>query len=252
LTRQGKAEDRGFRTTHWSEISEARSGDPAKRYAALSKVILRYWRPVYCYLRCKGYDIEAAKDLTQSFFQEVVLGRSLIQQAEREKGRFRTLLLRSLDRYTASVQRAELAKHRMPEGGLVYLENIEEIEAADGGERGNPSEAFDYAWASTLLDQVLGEVERECRETGKSIHWELFQARVVAPILNDESALSRAELCETYNLPSRTKVSNMIVTVKRLFDVVLRDHVRCFTAPEDEVDEEIRYLIKILSRSGAR
>ncbi len=117
--------DRAFRTTHWTEIFDARSDDEPRRHAALEELLGRYWRPVYCYLRSKGHDGEAAKDLTQGFFHEVVLGRGLIQQANRARGRFRTFLLTALDRYATSLHRAEKAKRRMPQGGLVRLEGID-------------------------------------------------------------------------------------------------------------------------------
>jgi len=35
----------------------------------MGEMLKTYWKPVYCYLRCKGYDNEQAKDLTQGFFQ---------------------------------------------------------------------------------------------------------------------------------------------------------------------------------------
>lgn len=69
-----------FPTTRWTDVFLARSGDDSRQRAALEHLLARYWKPVYCYLRCKGYDTEAAKDLTQGFFHEVVLGRHLIQR----------------------------------------------------------------------------------------------------------------------------------------------------------------------------
>ncbi len=98
-----------FETTHWTEILSARTLDENRRKATMDKLLGRYWKPVYCYLRRKGRDNETAKDLTQGFFQEVVLGRDLVQKAESQKGRFRTFLLTALDHYVTSVDRAETA-----------------------------------------------------------------------------------------------------------------------------------------------
>ncbi len=81
-----------FHTTHWTEIFDARSHDEPRRRAALRELLGKYWTPVYCYLRCKGHDKEAAKDLTQGFLCDVVLRGRLVQQADRTKGRFRTFL----------------------------------------------------------------------------------------------------------------------------------------------------------------
>lgn len=171
-----------FHTTHWTEILEARSEDEPRRRAALENVLGRCWKPVYCYLRCKGYDRETAKDLTQGFFCEVVLGRRLVQRADRTKGRFRTFLLTALDRYVSSVHRTEKRKKRMPAGGLVPLKTIDWLAAPQSPHLTAPDQAFDYAWASETLDHVVAQLAGECRDTGNTTHWRVFQSRVLRPI----------------------------------------------------------------------
>jgi len=244
--------DGAFPTTHWTYIFDARSENEAKQDAAIGELLKSYWKPVYCYLRCKGYDNEAAKDLTQGFFHEVVLGRSLIQRADRAKARFRTFLLTALDRYATSVHRAETAKQRMPEGGLVSLEGIDWKSVPEPVHSATPTEVFDYAWASALLDQVLAEVAAECREAGKATHWDVFRARVLRPIVDNTEPPRLPVLCEKYGISNEAKASNMIITVKRRFQVVLRRHVRQCVESDAQVDEEIRHLMRVFSRSGAR
>ena len=78
-----------FLTTHWSIIENVGSSDEDRNQALIGLLLSKYWKPVYCYLRRKGYDNEQAKDLTQGFFHEVVLGRNLIQKADQSRGRFR-------------------------------------------------------------------------------------------------------------------------------------------------------------------
>jgi RNA polymerase sigma-70 factor (ECF subfamily) len=241
-----------FRTTRWTEVFEAWSADEPRREVALAALLGRYWRPVFYYLRCKGYSRETAKDFTQGFFHEVVLGRSLIEAADRARGRFRTFLLTALDRYVANLRRAETRKRRVPSGGLISLEKVDWRGVPEPIHCTTPADAFDYAWASALLDQVLAQVKRECRETGKAVHWELFWAKVLQPIVDGVEAPSRAGLCEKHGVASTTKVSNMIVTVKRVFRTILRDHVRYFVEADTEVDDEINHLMKVFSRGGAR
>jgi len=236
-----------FQTTHWTEIFDARSGDEARRQATLRELLTRYWKPVYCYLRSKGYDNEEAEDLTQGFFHEVVLGRGLIQQADRSRGRFRTFLLKALDRYATDVLRTEKRKRRMPEGGLVRLEGTDWLSVPEPVHYTTPVEVFDYAWASALLDQVLAEVERQCRETGESVHWEVFRARVVLPIMDNVEPPSLAHLCAKHGISNEAKASNMIITVKRRFQAVLRRHVRRFVDSDADVNDEIRDLMRIFS-----
>ena len=241
-----------FRTTHWSQILAAQSQDEPQRTAALEGILATYWKPVYCYLRCKGHAHERAKDLTQGFFIDVVLGRRLVQQADRARGRFRTFLLRALDRYLASVHRAEKAKHRMPEGGLLNLECVDSLDVPQPIHYTTPVEVFDYAWASALLDEVVTRVAHECQETGKAIHWQIFHARILQPIMDGSEPPSLASVCATYDIPNKAKAFNMIITVKRRFQAALRRRVRQFVDSDAEVDLEIHHLMNIFRRAGAR
>jgi hypothetical protein len=90
-----------FLTTYWSVIDEIAVDDDTRNQALINELLKKYWKPVYCFLRYKGYENEQAKDLTQGFFQEVVLTRKLIQYADKAKGRFRTLILSALEQYLA-------------------------------------------------------------------------------------------------------------------------------------------------------
>jgi len=240
-----------FHTTHWTQIFRARTLDEAARRTTLEELLARYWKPVYCYLRRKGQDNEAAKDLTQGFFQEVVLGRGLIQRAESSKGRFRTFLLTALDHYVTSVHRAEVAKKRRPDDGLVSLDGIGAPNVPEPMRAASPERAFNHAWASALLDAVLEQVRAQCLDSGQQTHWEVFRARVIAPIMDNADPTPLPELCERLGIGSEMTASNMIVTVKRRFQSVLRDQVRPFVDSENEVDQEIRDLIGMLSKKGA-
>ncbi len=52
-----------FLTTHWSLI-EGIKHHQDKDQALIGLLLERYWKPVYCYLKRKGYRNEEAKDLT--------------------------------------------------------------------------------------------------------------------------------------------------------------------------------------------
>lgn len=240
-----------FETTRWTQIQKAKTHDQERRQASVNNLLSRYWKPVYCYLKRKGYLNEDAKDLTQGFFHEIVLGRELIQQADQTKGRFRTFLLTALDRYATSVYRKETAKKRLPEQGLVQLEGVGIPDLPMAESKTTPEFAFYYAWATNLLDQVLAKIREEYCNTGRAAYWEVFRATVVAPILENTEAPSLTELCEQYGIESKKKASNMKITVKRRFRTALRNHIRQFVQSDSEVEDELRALIEILSEGGA-
>ncbi len=240
-----------FRTTRWSEVHEARTNDKEHRRSSINNLIKKYWKPVYCYLRRKGYSNEHAKDLTQGFFYEIVLGRDLIQQADQAKGKFRTFLLTALDRYVTSIYRKETAKKRFPVNGFSLLKDDTLLDLSTSQPEKTPEQVFHYAWATDLLDEVLAKVKEEYCSTGRTIHWEVFRVKVLAPILDNAEVPSLAKLRKKYRVGSERKVSNMVITVKRRFATVLRHHLRQFVQSDSEVEEEIRELVKILSKCGA-
>jgi DNA-directed RNA polymerase specialized sigma24 family protein len=229
----------------------ARSDDESRQRAALQHLLERYWKPVYCYLRSRGYDSESAKDLTQGFFHEVVLGRHLIRRADQSVGTLRGFLLRALNRYAGKVRRAARAKKRIPESRLVSLDQMNGLSLPEPLHNTTPSEAFDYAWASAILDEVLAGLAEECREMGKSTHRELFREKVIHPIMNDSDAPSFSQLCQKYGVSSPAKASNMIITVKRRFQALLRRHLRQLVERDADVYDEIAYLVRVFSGAGA-
>ncbi len=229
-------------------IDGIRELDTGQRQAALNGLIRQYWKPVYCYLRRKGCDNEQAKDLTQGFFHEIVLGRRLAERADAGKGRFRTFLLTALDRYVTSVHRREAAAKRRPKGAIAALEDVDESSVSPAAKEMEPEEAFTYVWASELLRDVLAEVEENCTRDGKGVHWQLFHAHVLNPIIAAQEAPKLAQLCRQFGLSDATQAANMIVTVKRRFQAALRNRVQDYVGSKEEVDQEIRDLMKIFSK----
>lgn len=242
-----------FLTTDWGVIEQLRSAnDSASPSALVNDLLGRYWKPVYCYLRRKGYGNEQAKDLTQGFFQEVVLGRSLVEHADKSRGRFRTLLLTALQQYLAGVCRREATQKRTPRGELVSLDQFDPDQMPEAPAHFSPEESFHYAWAAQLLDQLLAEVETKCRREGRALHWQVFHDRVLQPILENMAAPSLPQVCQKHGLESAGQASNMIVTVNRRFRAALKRHIRRSVARDGDVDAEFHELVEVFARGGAR
>ena len=60
--------DGKFRTTQWSLVHAAGDSANPEYREALSALCRTYWFPVYAYVRFRGNDSEAARELTQGFF----------------------------------------------------------------------------------------------------------------------------------------------------------------------------------------
>jgi DNA-directed RNA polymerase specialized sigma24 family protein len=93
----GAVGPRQFATTRWSLILSAAKSQSGEENArnALEELCRTYWRPVFVFVCRRGYSMEDAKDLTEDFFVKV-LETDWLQRADLNRGRFRTLLLTSL------------------------------------------------------------------------------------------------------------------------------------------------------------
>jgi DNA-directed RNA polymerase specialized sigma24 family protein len=240
-----------FQTTHWSVIYAARTKDEHRQKEIISDITLKYWRPVYCYLRRKGYHDTTAKDLTQGFFCDIILGHELIQHADKNKGRFRSLLLTALERYVVSIRRSKSRKKRQPNAGIHQLETDELSNLAEAYREMKPEDTFYYTWASDLLDCVLEEVRDEYCCTGRTTHWEIFRLKVLDPIMGNVEAPSYTEICSKCGFKDESKASNMAITVKRRFRAILKRHLRDLVQSDSEVEEELEEIFTILSRSSS-
>ena len=243
-----------FQTTHWTLIQAARTLDTDRRQETLERILAQYWKPVWAYLRWnknrKPRSPEEAEDLTQGFFEAIVLGKGLIQLADRNKGRFRTFLLTALERYAANVHRYESARVRSPAGRVLPLECDGAARDFEPAAEASPDQAFARSWARMLLAMVLVDLEAECNEAGQRLHWEVFRAHVLLPIMTAAPAPGAEETCGKLGIDKPKAAHNMMVTVKRRFRRLLEDRIRPTVAREEDVEDEIRELIQALAYRG--
>jgi RNA polymerase sigma-70 factor (ECF subfamily) len=236
-----------FLTTHWSLIEDVKKR-PDEDRALIGLLLGRYWKPVYCYLRQKGYDNEQAKDLTQGFFHEIVLNLNLIQRADESKGRFRSFLLYALNQYLMNEKRRETAQRNIPKDKIVSLDAIEPPVLPQSVIESSPEGSYNYAWVSALLDQVLSDVKGKCYEQGMETHWCVFDERVVQPMLKNVAPRSLRDICKENGIKSEKMASNMIITVKRRFQVTLKEYIRSTVASENQMAHELTEIMQFLPK----
>jgi RNA polymerase sigma-70 factor (ECF subfamily) len=234
-----------FLTTHWSLIEGIQQQQDPEQ-AMIGLLLRRYWKPVYCYLRRSGYGNEQAKDLTQGFFHEVVLGRQLVQRADPSKGRFRAFVLHALKQYVIDTQRRQTTQRHIPPAKLVPLDMADppaEIEAMSSLDA---EQSFNYAWKADLLDRVLAEVRDRYARQGMESHWGVLQDRLVGPIMSDCPPMPYPEICQKYGIENETTAANMLKTARRLFRSLLEKHVRQTVVRGEAVEEELQEVFGFL------
>ena len=232
-----------FLTTHWSLIEGVQKEQDPDR-ALIGLLLKRYWKPVYCYIRRQGRANEEAKDLTQSFFHEVVLQRRLVERADPAKGRFRTFLLHALKQYLIDQARRQSTARNIPKDKLVPLDITDLPVLPQTVSELTPEDCFLYAWKSAVLDRVLTEVQAGCLADGLETHWRVFHDRLLRPIFDECEPPSMAQVCRQYAVASESIASNMMVTVKRRFHRALRRQLRATVLCDADADEELQDMLR--------
>jgi DNA-directed RNA polymerase specialized sigma24 family protein len=248
MTDEQSRDGQPFPPTQWSLIDRAGAGDGTSASNALDELLRRYWPALKAHLiLARRIHPDEAEDLVQGFITSKILEKNLIGRADRQRGRFRALLITALDRYVISVRRAASAKRRSggrPAADPGLLEKCPAPERADYPE-------FDTAWAREVLKQTLAAMEADCRLSGRQDVWGVFESRILRPILGEGPPVDYGELVKAFDFSSPTQAANALVTAKRLFQRKLRSVIQVYAQTGTEVDEEIQDLWRALAAGGA-
>jgi len=228
--------DRRFPATSWTMVLDANEQGKIKE-----TLYALYWRPLYCLLRRRGFSNEDAKEYTQDFLTQILLGTEFIGKVDRKKGkRFRSFLVKAFLNHVHGKLRRK-RECRLDDGGPDPHE-------ASASEMESAAQAFDYEWAVTILQRALDDVKVQCQREGLEAHWHIFADRVVTPTLEDMKPPSLPDICRRYGVSSPGQVSNMIVTVKRRFQkTLMRCLSNCTDCPQG-CREELDDFISIFSK----
>ncbi|MEN6309779.1 MAG: hypothetical protein ABFD91_18690 [Anaerohalosphaeraceae bacterium] len=240
-----------FETTEWTQIFQYRLSDAKRRGVIIDNLIRKYWKPVYFYLCQHNYDSEKAKDLTQSFFCEVVLSRNLLGRADRSKGRFRNFLLTALRCYLSDTYRKETAECRRPQmqSFQIPVETLSQLPESVHAQ--SPEQLFGYIWAVDLIEAVIQQTQAFCELSGKQLHWKLFEAHTLSPIRNQTPPVGLKSLCDEFQIAGQDRASNMIITVKRCFRRILEEHLSQYAQDNSSVEAEIKELFSLFESGCA-
>jgi RNA polymerase sigma-70 factor (ECF subfamily) len=153
-----------FQKTSWELVRAARNAE------ALDGLIRMYWKPLYFFVRQKGYDNETAKDLVQDFLT-AALEHGTLLKADPARGRFRTFLLAALTNFIKDWNRSAARLKRGGGHALLSLdfEGGEQEYSHETATEETPEALFHRAWARELLAQCISELK------GKPSHLRAFE-----------------------------------------------------------------------------
>jgi len=228
--------------TRWTLVRRAGRQDPAAE-TALAELCELYWQPVFRFLRSEGRNDECARELTQAFFARL-LQSGRVDTADPSRGRFRSYLLGAVKHFL----RDERAHARRLKRGGGHTHDPLPDESTHAGHPRPPSIAppsdsqFDRAWAFHVLEQALRELGAEQGAEGKAKSFALLK-----PWLTGASATqSQAEVAAELGLTEgATKVA--IHRLRHRFRHLVRRAIAQTVDRPEDVDDEVRYLIEVLS-----
>ena len=231
-----------FPTTHWSAISAARGHDDHRARKGLEKLAANYWRPLYFYLRKCGESHEDASDTVQGFFEHM-LGSTFLSYIKRDGRRFRSYLLKSLDRWRS---RRRVHNGALKRGGHIAHVSFEDLEEAGIQFRENDSisaaAAYDREWALNLLGVAVNRLRHDYIERGRE-HW--FDA-LRGALPGNPPLPPYAELAKQLE-SSEGAIKKAVHDLRHAFATRLRQEIRATVTTKDDAAEELRYLMSVLS-----
>lgn len=227
-----------FEATPWTLLDALRR-DSGSREAALDELCRRYWPAVYGYLRHDGKGREEASEVTQSFFVEVVLSRSLFERAAPSEGRLRSLMLTALKNYVKDQHRRAVARH---EPGRIVLNDLDHVDGLiASASRDTPESAFDRAWASSVVDEAIRRARAHYTTSGKEGHWRLFESRVERPAATGATPPPLAEIFADHGFASPADAAAAVQTVKRRVQSLMQEAIsETVTHAAEAADEAAR------------
>jgi RNA polymerase sigma-70 factor (ECF subfamily) len=234
-----------FAPTRWTLILRARGETPESR-AALSELCEAYYQPVLHFLQREGRDEDSARELTQEFFARI-LSNGAFEQADPERGRFRSYLLGALKHFLADQRKHE---HRLKRGGGVTPESIDAADAADDSASLQvadtsipaPEAFFDREWALAVMARALERLQKEFTAAGKADQFDTLKPW----LMGEAPSMSQAAAARQLGL-SEGAVKVVIHRLRKRFRDAVRAEIAQTLRDPSLVDEELRHLIEALA-----
>ncbi len=231
-----------FVTTHWSVVLTAGKNDTTRAQNALARLCRIYWRPLYAYVRRRGYQPADAEDLTQAFFARL-LERNDVATVSPDRGRFRSYLLAAMNHFLSDEWDKARAQKRGG-GRVIEMDSAmaEAIHAREDRDVLTPEALFDRRWAITVLEEVHERLRREHEREGKGAQFDALRFS----LMGERSAVPYAELTEKLGM-SEGAVKVAVHRLRQRYRSVLRELIAETVSSPDEVEDELRYLVQVLT-----
>lgn len=238
-----------FVTTRWSVVLSCADSHASTQTVrnALAQLCQTYWRPIFAFVSRNGFSIEDSQDLTQDFFVMLLDGH-LLERADPDRGRFRSLLLKALKDFLNDARDKRKARKR---GGDVQFIRWDEWMAEfpsqlsispKESEGWPPEKVFDVRWAATVVERAVSQLGEECERRGKRRVFDVLRSCLGA----EREDVSYSTFAKTLGVPE-SSVKRLVHQLRNRYRQLLREEVAHTVASPDLLDDELRYLCAALS-----
>jgi len=237
-----------FQRTRWSVVLAAGQADSPQAEAALARLCQAYWRPVYEFIRRRGYEVEESKDLTQEFFCRLI-EKQFLRIADRERGRFRTFLLACVEHFLGHERRKAQALKRGGQYTFVPLHGAPggDPYAAEPADGMSPDVLFDRSWAWALLEHTLEQLKQEYVAAGRAAQFEALEVYLSGA---KEAPVSYAEVGARLGL-TEGAARQAAFRMRGRFGELLRMGMAQTVANPQDLEAEMRHFRAVLSHPSA-
>ena len=190
---------------------------------------------------------EEACDLAQDYFTRL-LEKPVIAAADQSKGRFRAFLKTDCQHFLIDHHRRQRVRARVLKPVSIDADDAEARYRFEPADDATPDRLFDRAWATTLLDRVLGLLAQEYAQTGRA---DVFD-RLKVVLSQGKGAVPAAELAAQLGT-TEGAVHTAVHRLKKRYRAILQQEIAATLDDPSEVDDEIRWLfdaIRIVNPSS--
>ena len=175
---------------------------------------------------------------------------TLLQSADPNRGRFRSLLISSLKHFLID---AQVKRRTQKRGGDLQFVSWEEwmanapsqlisVQALETA----PDEAvFDLGWAAAIAEEALRRLRLECESKGRRRVYEVLNGYLAT----EREDISYQDLSVALGVPEPS-VKSLLHQFRKRYRALLREEVAKTVESDADVDDEIRYLCATLSTGG--
>ena len=230
-----------FLTTQWQLIRSAGS-ETDRAVAHLDRLLRRYLPALEKFLRTRySLDQSSIEDMLQSFIATRILHGRLLNLADPQRGRFRTVLLSALVNHVRIERRKSQANKRIDQTALVSWDTVDETELENPAQS-DESSLFQSPLNQQIIDEATKRFREHCDRRGKLLMWEVFEARLLKPIMEETPPEPYDRLQSRLHLTSPTQATNLLMTAKRSIARILKEVIEEFALNVNDAEIEFQQL----------